>query len=108
MSIPPTSDKLIVLWLVLGALIPVAACGPGVPSDAVAVYDGGAVTAAEVWRHLASLDARRLRTDAEIDADSGVAEVLADLAFLEILAEGVGDESPEQAALYLDSRAKLL
>ncbi len=108
MSNSPISDNLIVLSLVLGALLPVAACGPGLPSDAVAVYDGGVVTAAEARRHLASLDARHLRTDAEIDADSGVAEVLADLAFLEILAEGVNDDSPEQAVLYLDSRARLL
>ncbi len=108
LSISPISGNLIALSLVLGALILVAACGPGLPSDAVAVYDNGVVTAAEARRYLASIDTRHLRTDAEIDADSGVTEVLGDLAFLQIMAEGADDEPTEQALLYLDSRAKLL
>jgi hypothetical protein len=80
-----------------------------VPDDAVATYVGGYVTAAEARRFLTWFDARRLRTEAEVDDSEGVTEVLSELTFRKILAEEAGDDvASPRAPLYLDQRASLL
>jgi len=96
-------------WLVLAATVTGCACGTGIPDDAVARYDGGYVTAGEARRFLSWFDARRLRTEAEVDDTQGVNEVLSELAFRKIMAEEAGDSLPSpQTPLYLDQRASVL
>lgn len=94
--------------LVSLALLLAASCGRGVPPDAVAVYDGGWVTAAEAQRYLGSLNRRRLRTDAALDTEEGLTDLLGELAFLKILAAEAGELPAAPAALYLDPRGSLL
>jgi hypothetical protein len=94
-----------VAWAVVLAS---AACGTGIPDDAVATYDGGYITGAEAQRFLSWYDPRRLRTDAAVGDAAGVSQILSELAFLEILAVEAGEEPPADALLYLDQRGSLL
>jgi parvulin-like peptidyl-prolyl isomerase len=95
-------------WILILTLLAAAGCGQGLPPDAVAVYDGGSITAAEAERYLGSLDRRRLRTDAAVDTEQGLTDLLGELAFLEILAAEAGDLPAAPAALYLDPRGSLV
>lgn len=90
------------------ALSGAVACSEGPPADAVAVYDGGWVTAAEAQRFLSRFDSRRLRTDASIDGDAAATEILGELCFRKILAEQGTDAQPSQTPLYLNDQASLL
>ncbi len=103
----PSSRTHLALFICF-AVITIGGCAPSVPEDAVAVYDGGYVTAAEAQRYMAWVDTSRLRTDAAVDSDEGVSELMAELAFLKILADEAGDEPSAQSPLYVDKRGSML
>ncbi len=74
----------------------------------MATYDGGWVTAAEAQRFLEWVDTRRLRTDAAVDSDEGISELLSEFAFMKILAAEADVKPPPQPPLYVDRRGSLL
>jgi parvulin-like peptidyl-prolyl isomerase len=89
-------------------LCTVSACGVHAPEGAVAVYDGGWVSADEAQQYLRLMDPKRLRTDAEVDSDAGTRKLLEDIAFRKILASEAGDEGPSERPLYVDDAGSLL
>jgi len=107
-SASQSSSRRLLVRLVTLALALAAGCSRGVSPDAVAVYDGGWITAAEARSYLGSLDRRRLRTGAALDTEQGLTDLLGDFALLKILAAEAVGTPPAPAALYLDPRGSLL
>lgn len=104
----PSPRRALAAALVCAGLLPGAGCRSKAPSDVVATWDGGSLTRGEVERYVRFLETRRLRTGAKMDARSGMAEILADLAYLEITAAEAGDADPGSSVLYLDPRGAML
>ncbi len=104
----PSRPGRFAVWLVCLAPMLGTGCRGRVPSDAVAAWDGGFITRAEAERYFASLETRGLRTGSQVNARSGVTQILSDLAFLKIAAAEAGDSATESSILYLDAKAASL
>lgn len=83
-------------------------CGPRVPPDVVATWDGGSISRAEAERYVRFLEARGLRTGARIDARSGITEILSELAYLKMTAAEAGDADLARPVLFLGPRGLVL
>ncbi len=109
MTTTVTRWRRVAAGLALAVLVVVAGCAAKPPADAAATYDGGFVSARELQRYLGWLDSRNLRTRSQVDAQAGVEGLLADLAFLEILAaEAPAEPNADPPLLYLEPRAAFL